>query len=726
MKRYISFWFPGLALCLLFTLNMIGAAQEANLGILSYSMVGGSYTSTEHHGDYVFATTRHGFKIFDVSDPALPLELVHVPTDGVAICAVATDDYVFVCDGVYGLRCYDITDIMNPVYLDRIELEGSLRSCCPLEEESLLYVAMENYGLHLVDYSDPSNLQLVDVFYVGGMATHPVIYNEWLYLTLGNAGLRVYDISDPLNPEQTLIWNTYGGKTGEVFVWPDGEYLTIADEENGFYICDLEFPGIPSWNATVPPDTEAIAISVSGGNSYGVGAYYHKKITTFDLDGDELDVQEVQPFCTHVEVVDDFAYVCCGDSALLIYDCGTPANIQLETVIENTRSVTDVALRGNVAYLANGRSGLAVLDVSNPENPIHVETVPIDGRTNYILMEPDQEYLYLADYYYGLNVYSLADPWQPTLVTTLACDPDTGCTDMIWKDDYLYVTMYARGPCIFDVSDPADPVLTWSSPDTTDYFSSMAISEDGNYLYACARSNGLLIYSVTGPGTIEYEYTIEEGLIYPIDIQIVGDYAYITDTDKGLYVYDISNYAYVFKVDSLEAAFEYWDVSYIGDNMLALGDLTRGVVLVDIADPENIVEIDHHETPGYAGRAASDGSFLYFCDTYSLMIFDLYAPGVHGPFESPGLLRDVAWLHPAYPNPFNPTTTLTFDIQQPGQLKIIVYDVAGREVTTLYNGYAKPGRYTGVFNGENLASGIYFARMQIHEHEQTQKLLYVK
>jgi len=79
-----------------------------------------------------------------------------------------------------------------------------------------------------------------------------------------------------------------------------------------------------------------------------------------------------------------------------------------------------------------------------------------------------------------------------------------------------------------------------------------------------------------------------------------------------------------------------------------------------------------------------------------------------------------------YPNPFNPVTNIQFSIVN-RQLTIVkVFDVLGREVATLVNEVKEPGAYTVQFNGSNLASGVYFYRLQAGNFVQTKKLLLVR
>lgn len=66
-----------------------------------------------------------------------------------------------------------------------------------------------------------------------------------------------------------------------------------------------------------------------------------------------------------------------------------------------------------------------------------------------------------------------------------------------------------------------------------------------------------------------------------------------------------------------------------------------------------------------------------------------------------------------YPNPFNPTTRMEFTVPQWGHVTITIYNSIGQEVTTIFNDTAEKGKYYyAVFSGQNLASGMYIARLE--------------
>jgi len=83
-------------------------------------------------------------------------------------------------------------------------------------------------------------------------------------------------------------------------------------------------------------------------------------------------------------------------------------------------------------------------------------------------------------------------------------------------------------------------------------------------------------------------------------------------------------------------------------------------------------------------------------------------------------------LYNAYPNPFNPTTNIKYDIASAGLVEINIYDTMGRLVTSLVNDYKEPGSYNIKWNASNQASGMYFVQFSAENSVLTQKLMLLK
>ncbi len=83
-------------------------------------------------------------------------------------------------------------------------------------------------------------------------------------------------------------------------------------------------------------------------------------------------------------------------------------------------------------------------------------------------------------------------------------------------------------------------------------------------------------------------------------------------------------------------------------------------------------------------------------------------------------------LHQNYPNPFNPSTIIQFVIPKSSFVNLKVYDILGKEVTTLVNENKEPGYYNVNFDGYKLASGIYIYRIVAGSYISTKKMLLIK
>jgi len=79
-----------------------------------------------------------------------------------------------------------------------------------------------------------------------------------------------------------------------------------------------------------------------------------------------------------------------------------------------------------------------------------------------------------------------------------------------------------------------------------------------------------------------------------------------------------------------------------------------------------------------------------------------------------------------YPNPFNPSTVIGYQLSVAGETTIRVYDLLGREVAVLVNGFQTPGRYEVSFHAGHLSSGVYLIRMQAGTQSFTRKMMLVK
>ena len=94
--------------------------------------------------------------------------------------------------------------------------------------------------------------------------------------------------------------------------------------------------------------------------------------------------------------------------------------------------------------------------------------------------------------------------------------------------------------------------------------------------------------------------------------------------------------------------------------------------------------------------------------------------------EANSLTPDAYMLNDAFPNPFNSTTTIGFNLKDEQHVSLRVFDLSGRLVETLINGRLEAGKFRAVWNADLQAAGVYFYRLQAGSFQQTKKLTLVK
>ncbi len=99
--------------------------------------------------------------------------------------------------------------------------------------------------------------------------------------------------------------------------------------------------------------------------------------------------------------------------------------------------------------------------------------------------------------------------------------------------------------------------------------------------------------------------------------------------------------------------------------------------------------------------------------------------------EQAGKILNSFRLHSNHPNPFNPSTNISYELAEPGNVEIIIYDLNGKEIKTLISGHQTAGAYQTHWNGETtdgmkVAGGMYFYQLSVDGGADTKKMILVK
>jgi hypothetical protein len=114
-----------------------------------------------------------------------------------------------------------------------------------------------------------------------------------------------------------------------------------------------------------------------------------------------------------------------------------------------------------------------------------------------------------------------------------------------------------------------------------------------------------------------------------------------------------------------------------------------------------------------------------YSETYQLLVAydeDIATLGI----DAGNTLPNEFALYPAFPNPFNPKTTISFTTDIAGVVHVDIYDINGRKIDELTQEFFSPGSYSVAWNASSLASGIYFIRIRNNTNHAIQKVMLLK
>jgi len=310
-----------------------------------------------------------------------------------------------------------------------------------------------------------------------------------------------------------------------------------------------------------------------------------------------------------------------------------------------------------------------------------------------------------------------------------------------------------------------DAGLTWQSPSASlagMTVPSIAVRED-KYVFV---ATGKGVYRSTAPlGTAELTFVLADGWNLLSVPMTKPDYAVETLFPEAI-SRGFEYYGAYEPTDTLEPGNGYWLKTSAGNayhtggiiaeltvpvrkgwNMI--GSVTNPVPVTNIGSiPESLVTspfygynpgTDGYETastvmPGHGYWVkVSDAGSLVFGGASALPKIVIRSTGELPP--SPPGERDAVFNVPPrifilfanYPNPFNPTTTIRFDLPEPARVTLRVFTVLGEEVARLVNGveYAA-GEYSAVFDASRLGTGIYFYRLEAGPFTDVKAMLFLK
>lgn len=389
-------------------------------------------------GHYLYGATRNGqISIFDITDPASPLESGYIQTKTRSM--MVSGSQVYVASGGDGFAIYDIGDPANPIQRGTLPAIGLPRDVAI--QGDILYVSdggVSDYyydltygGLAILNVQEPDSISVIHKVSSASSGNQITMVNNQAFLTEGNCyfnkgttcsrQISGFDITNPSSVTTLFTLDLTGDYDyfdsplpGPIALQDQTAY--VANTSQGLSILDygnLALLGHFPHNSTTPPGVTGIAVT---------GTYALVSSQTYqDTSQPSLQVVDVSNPMTptilsetdmndphQITLAGSLAFLADGSAGLKILDISHLPQVTVLGALDTPGTALDVAYDGHYAYVADGGSGLRMIDVSDPSKPLEVDAFDTGGQAANVTVAG--AYIYLADESGGLLVFSVVKP----------------------------------------------------------------------------------------------------------------------------------------------------------------------------------------------------------------------------------------------------------------------------------------------------------------------------
>ena len=335
-----------------------------------------------------------------------------------------------------------------------------------------------------------------------------------------------------------------------------------------------------------------------------------------------------------VKVKDGYAYIAVGKRGLAVVDISSPSSPKILNYFQIEGYTVGIDLKGDYAYVISAIDGLYIIDISNPDKPVLSANLPLEGQCNDIKV--DGNYAYIANKN-GLDIVDVTEPDKPKLLTSY--DTNGYCLALDVKSDKVYV---ANGTDIeiIDVTNKKSPSLV-NKITKTDFYC-YGIEVDGDFMYVL-NNNKPCVSDISNPYDIKYVSSFDT-VSWVRKIKIIGNKAYMANDYNGVEIADLSD------IDDVKFLGEYYKDGAANDlelkeDTLFVANHHKGLQILDVSDPASIKYISSLNINGIAKSLFLQDCCVFIAgDEAGLVIADVSDPSspyVKGVLDTGGNSYDV-------------------------------------------------------------------------------------
>ena len=706
-------------------------------------------------GDYAYVTNSRNSdnNVISVEDPANPHE-VAVINDAVYCTDVVVDGrYAYFSSSRHNRvmavyigdpenpRVVDnfILDRINPraitVHNERLFVSGSDLKILSIREPRNLRVIGEaqwgsrsiniedNYaflcggGVVVLDISDLGNIRRITYWahpltpgvdpetddIVGGSVLHA----SYIYTCYGYDGVNIYNVRDPEHPRGS---GRYHNPTFTRDVELGDGYAYVCGKFGRFLVFSLEDPRNPELFAEVELDSEWVGdekfqfSEIKKSGDLLVAATMLGDIHFFSLEEagepeliNSYNKDWLTLSCYSLDIADNYLYFVWKRLEVVVMDISDPTDLQITDVQDEYFENRAAVVSGNHLITTHGYEGIAVWERQRDGRLYKIGELVLRNNVfaSNIAVRGDYAYIQIRSPSSAIAIISLADPERPREVACLEITESTWYSEVSIVDSFLFVADMEYGIKVFSLEDPERPVLT-GSYDTPGWAHHVKVSDGLAYV---ADADNVAVYDVSRAMGVCYIEPPEES----------HDFGDIGIDSVGVWEYTISN------VDNLPS--EITDITIDNEVFACSFDTTFNIPAN--SDTTLLVFFTPQDDTTYSGTLILNSLGHEFETSLSGRGIGLKAE------EDAEVIYEFG-LHEAYPNPFNSSTTIRFDLPRNSHVSITLTDLTGRRVATLLEDRLNTGRHRLTWDAKDYPTGVYLCRMEADGFRKVRKMVLVR
>jgi len=404
----------------LYIINIANPANPSQTGF--FSEPGGHVTVADQ---YAYVTTFNGLRILNVSNPSAPTETGYYETQADATDMVVVGNYAYITERIGGLRVISVSNPTAPSETIFYETVGGVGSGAVAE--SYAYVINSNgNGLFVIDVTNPAQPEVTGS--VKGFGGGVAVADDYAYVT-NRSELFIIDVTNPTAPAEVGI---YDSPAWNVAV--EENYAYLAERYQGLRIVDLTSPSKPSEAGfySLPGGGWANDVAVSIDYAYVIDDDGWLHIINVDDPAEpyETGAYDAQRSICGVTVLREYAYRGVGD--LRIINVADPANPTLAGSYEPSESgyACYLAVDDNHAFVI--ADGLYIVDVTNPSNLFKTGFYDTPGLSEDVAVSGD--IAFVADEDGGLLILRYTESSKPP-IADFSASPTGGTPPLVFFEN---------------------------------------------------------------------------------------------------------------------------------------------------------------------------------------------------------------------------------------------------------------------------------------------------